>query len=286
MLDKLNFLGSHVVTAALIAVATIPTVTTPVSAETVSSSGDKTTNNLEVGAKTLEVAVKTPLVYESIATQGAETHTIDRLLEEKAIVKSGEISAFESLAQPSKVARDLLAQEPTPAPTTEPVPTTPAEPAPTPSTEPSSPGEVFQNPDLGRATRSGSSYVGVGGNIGIVDGNSDVGSGSFVLLSKLGLTYYLALRPSIFIGDNVSVLLPVTYDFDTKAEITEGYPIRPYLGAGIALTFNDSALDLLLTAGIDVPISSRFTATAAANMTPTNNFAFGIMLGIGYNISF
>jgi hypothetical protein len=41
--------------------------------------------------------------------------------------------------------------------------------------------------DPGRTTRGGSSYIGVAGNIGL-GGDSAIGEGSFMVISKIGLT--------------------------------------------------------------------------------------------------
>lgn len=140
----------------------------------------------------------------------------------------------------------------------------------------------------GRATRSGSSYVGIGGNFGIGDGDTALGETSFSIFSKIGLTRSLSVRPSILIGDNVTILLPITYDFSIGEGPTEGVGFRaaPFVGAGAAIsTGDDSGVDLLLTGGIDIPLSSQFTATAAVNASVTGNPAVGLFIGIGYNFA-
>jgi hypothetical protein len=53
----------------------------------------------------------------------------------------------------------------------------------------------------GRATRRGSSYIGVGGNIGL-GGNTTLSEGSFAVISKIGLSNNFSVRPSALIGDN------------------------------------------------------------------------------------
>lgn len=268
MINNLNFLKHHVLTAALITVSAVSTTASLVKAETiVNSTQERATTSI------VEKSINTNRVESTTVSEASEASIVTHAATDITPITQTEISTPESLAQPSKIAQDLLAQEPAPIP-------------PEPTTEPTTPSDVFRDPDPGRATRSGSSYVGLGGNIGLTGGGSAVGDGSFVILSKIGLTYYLSVRPSIFFGDDVSILLPLTYDFGTKAELVEGYPIRPYVGAGVAFTFDDDFIDALFTAGIDVPISQRFTATAAANVTPFNDFSFGIMIGVGYNIGF
>ncbi|MBD2022037.1 hypothetical protein H6F43_17810 [Leptolyngbya sp. FACHB-36] len=173
----------------------------------------------------------------------------------------------------------------TTSPGTTPDATTPGTTPTSPTTTPSSP-ETTVSP--GRATRSGSSYVGIGGNIGIGDGDTALGEGSFAVISKIGLTRSFSVRPSFLIDDDVTILLPLTYDFSFGAGPTAdlGFSAAPYVGIGAAIsTGDDSGVDLLLTGGIDVPLSSQFTATASVNASVTGNPAVGIFLGIGYNFA-
>lgn len=138
----------------------------------------------------------------------------------------------------------------------------------------------------GRSTQSGSSYVGIGGNIGIGTGDTALGRGSFAVISKIGLTRNFSVRPSVLFGDSTTILVPVTYDFSFGEGPTSnlGFSAAPYLGAGVAIsTGNNSNVGFLLTGGIDVPLSSQFTATAAVNASLSGNTAVGILVGVGYN---
>jgi hypothetical protein len=138
--------------------------------------------------------------------------------------------------------------------------------------------------DPGRPTRSSRSYIGIGGNVGIARGSTDVGEGAFVVLSKIGLTEVISARPAVFFGDDVTFLIPITYDFYPKATIANEYRVAPYLGGGLAITTRSGdSISALLTAGVDVPIGSQFTATAALNLTLFNDTDFGLMIGVGYN---
>jgi hypothetical protein len=140
----------------------------------------------------------------------------------------------------------------------------------------------------GRATRSGSSYFGVGGNIGLGDGDTAIGEGSFAVISKIGLTRAFSVRPSALIGDSVTILLPVTYDLSFGEGPTGelGFTAAPFVGAGAAIsTSDDASVDLLLTGGIDVPLSPQLTGTASVNASVTGNVAVGVLLGIGYNFN-
>ncbi|MFW6264355.1 MAG: hypothetical protein ACOC3E_02415, partial [Cyanobacteriota bacterium] len=67
----------------------------------------------------------------------------------------------------------------------------------------------------GRATRAGRSYVGAGVNIGF-DGDTALGDTNFTVISKIGLTNTLSVRPSVIIGDDTAFLIPVTYDFQLR----------------------------------------------------------------------
>lgn len=178
---------------------------------------------------------------------------------------------------------------------------TPATPSPTPDTTtpgtftPTTPTDTTPrtSPNTrtitpGRATSSGSSYFGVGGNIGLGDGDTAIGEGSFAILSKIGLTRNFSVRPAALFGDNVTILLPVTYDFRFGEGPTGelGFTAAPFLGVGAAIsTGNDSSVDLLLTGGIDVPLGTQFTATASVNASVTGNAAVGLLLGVGYNFN-
>jgi len=140
----------------------------------------------------------------------------------------------------------------------------------------------------GRATRSGSSYFGVGGNIGLGDGDTAIGEGSFAVISKIGLTRAFSVRPSALIGDSVTILLPVTYDLSFGEGPTGelGFTAAPFVGAGAAIsTSDDASVDLLLTGGVDVPLTPQLTATASVNASVTGNVAVGVLLGIGYNFN-
>lgn len=134
-----------------------------------------------------------------------------------------------------------------------------------------------------RSTRSGSSYIGVGVNFG-VSGGSDLGRTSFAIISKLGLTEVISVRPSVLVlSDFATILLPVTYDLAPQQAFRD-VQFAPYLGGGIAInTGSNSSVGPMLTAGIDVPLSSGFTVNAAANLAFLNTTDLGILIGIGYN---
>ncbi|MEH1938727.1 MAG: hypothetical protein V7L01_00575 [Nostoc sp.] len=156
------------------------------------------------------------------------------------------------------------------------------------TTQPSAPKVAQSDIDLGRTTRGGSSYVGVAANIGVSGGDSSLGDGNFAVVSKIGLTNSISVRPSAVFGDNTTVLLPITYDFSFKSAdaFTEPLAIAPYVGVGGAYkTGDDSQLAFLVTGGIDVPLNSQFTATAAVNAGFFDETDIGLLLGVGYNFT-
>ena len=149
-----------------------------------------------------------------------------------------------------------------------------------------SPSEIAKTTiqiEPGRATRSSSSYFGLAGNIGL-DGNTSVGDSALAVISKIGLTDSFSFRPSAFIGDDLTFLLPLTFDFFGKPIPEANTRIAPYLGGGLSLaTGEGDTVGLLLSAGLDVPLSAKFTANTAINVKFLDNSAVGLLLGLGYN---
>ncbi|BAZ52530.1 hypothetical protein NIES4103_51930 [Nostoc sp. NIES-4103] len=140
--------------------------------------------------------------------------------------------------------------------------------------------------DVGRPTRGGSSYIGIAGNIGLDGGESSLGDGNFAAVSKIGLTNTFSFRPSAVFGDNTTILLPLSYDFTFQEAdpFSEPLAIAPYIGAGAAISTGDnSEVGFLLSGGIDVPLTSQFTATAAVNAAFFDETDLGLLIGVGYN---
>lgn len=162
----------------------------------------------------------------------------------------------------------------------------------TPTTNPSRVTTVTSNsPDIaqaeidpGRPTRSGSSYIGIGGNVGI-GGDTAIGEFGFAVFSKIGLTQRFSLRPAIVVSGDADILIPITFDFPIQAEPFERINLAPYVGAGaIITTSDDSTVGLLLTGGVDLPLSPQFTATAGLNLGfNTDTVGVGLIVGVGYN---
>jgi len=171
--------------------------------------------------------------------------------------------------------------------------TTPSQTQPNLITPGNAPGPTAPNNNPGNVeplskTTGGSSYVGIAGNIGLSGGETALGVGSFTLISKVGLLRNISIRPTAVIGDNNTVLIPLTYDFSLQRQdvLSRAFRIAPYIGAGIAInTGNNSDTGALITAGVDVPLTPQFTANAALNVGFVNNTSIGLLVGIGYNFS-
>src|SRR6476661_9764326 len=138
----------------------------------------------------------------------------------------------------------------------------------------------------GRATRSGPSYIGIGGNLGF-GGDSALGDSSFAIISKIGLTNNFSVRPSVLFRDNLTVLVPVTYDFVSQeaVEVSDDFVITaaPYAGAGVAFSTGDNSnFGFLISGGVDVPLSRNFTATAGLNVGFLDGAEVGLLVGVGY----
>jgi len=144
---------------------------------------------------------------------------------------------------------------------------------------------VAQNVDItpGRATRGGSSYIGIAGNLGL-SGDTGLGDGAFVINSKIGLTRNVSFRPAVAFGDDTDFLLPLTYDFVIEsADPFAPIPFAPYLGGGVILSTNgDNDIGFLLTGGVDVPLSTQFVANASINVGFRNDTDVGLFVGVGY----
>ncbi|MEH1864059.1 MAG: fasciclin domain-containing protein [Nostoc sp.] len=139
----------------------------------------------------------------------------------------------------------------------------------------------------GRTTLGGPSYIGVGGNIGLSGSDTALSDGNFTVISKIGLTRNISVRPSVLFGDDTVFLVPLTLDFTPRASADVGdrtFFISPYIGAGVAIEANlDTDFGLLLTGGVDIPLGSRFTLNGAVNAAFMDETDVGLQLGLGYN---
>ncbi|MGV2826952.1 hypothetical protein [Myxosarcina sp. GI1(2024)] len=131
----------------------------------------------------------------------------------------------------------------------------------------------------------GQSYVGIGGNIGITGEDSSVGDSGFALLGKTAFTSNLGLHGSVIFGDTSSTQLALTYG--VPVTYRGSTVVYPFVGGGVVIDefFDEFDLGGLITTGVDVPISSRFTGNASLNVGITDDeTGLGLLLGVGYNL--
>ncbi|MEH1930306.1 MAG: hypothetical protein V7K83_22970 [Nostoc sp.] len=176
---------------------------------------------------------------------------------------------------PTPTPTPVIPRDTTPTPT----PVIPRDITPTPT--PVIPGDTTQDETM--PTRN---YIGVGGNFGL-SGDTALGENAFTIYSKIGLTNNFSFRPAAAISDKAVFLIPVTIDFPVESitDLGESQIIAvPYIGGGAAISTSEgSSVGFLLTGGVDVPVSPKFTATAGVNVDFIDKTDVGLLLGIGYN---
>ncbi|MEL7244138.1 MAG: hypothetical protein AAGM40_17645, partial [Cyanobacteria bacterium J06573_2] len=165
---------------------------------------------------------------------------------------------------------------PRPPITPQPRPVTPRPPAP----------PIREIPPPSRKAKFLPNYIGIGGNFGL-DGDTALGENSFTVFSRIGLTNNFSFRPSAMIGDEAAILVPLTIEFPIKSSaVFRKSPIIavPYIGAGAMFsTDDDNSVKFLVTGGVDIPITPKFTGTAGVNVGISDETDVGIKLGIGYS---
>ncbi|MBF2050174.1 hypothetical protein HJG54_32370 [Leptolyngbya sp. NK1-12] len=144
--------------------------------------------------------------------------------------------------------------------------------------------QVSQAVTPGRATRSGPSYVGVGGNLGF-GGDTALGETNFTIFSKIGLTRNFSARPSVVVGSDPTILLPLTADLPIGAIAEDiDFAVAPFVGGGLAIsTGSDSLARPLITGGIDIPVADRVTVVAQGNVAFFRDTEGSVIIGVGYN---
>ena len=118
-------------------------------------------------------------------------------------------------------------------------------------------------------------------------GDTALGENGFTVFSKIGLTNNFSFRPSVTIKDKAAFLIPLTIDFPIQSSNVFRKPKTiaiPYLGGGaVVTTGDDSSVELLITGGVDVPLSDKFTATAGVDIGFSDDTDVGLKFGIGYS---
>ncbi|MDJ0692914.1 MAG: hypothetical protein QNJ49_00400 [Mastigocoleus sp. MO_167.B18] len=136
-----------------------------------------------------------------------------------------------------------------------------------------------------QSKRPGDNYIGLGSIIGGDTDFVDAAIISKVKLLNLGSSKSISVRPSaVFSNGDLDVRIPATLDW-TKINRDLGEfngRVTPYAGGGVAIDSGGDA-DLMLTAGVDVQLTPRFTGTAAANVLFLGETEFDTTVGVGYN---
>ena len=118
------------------------------------------------------------------------------------------------------------------------------------------------------------------------DGDTALGENGFTVFSKIGLTNNFSFRPAVTINDDAVFLIPVTVDFPIKSSSVfrrSSTIAVPYIGGGaLVSTGDDSSIGFVLTGGVDIPLSDKFTATAGVDVGFSDETDVGLKLGIGY----
>ncbi len=120
------------------------------------------------------------------------------------------------------------------------------------------------------------SYVGIGG-----------GDDGFVINGKITLDDNLSIRPSVATdfnfddSEDVSYLLPLTYDFNA---VDADANLYPFVGAGIGGDLgDDSTVEFALTGGLDYRFSDHWVANGSVNYLPfADADEVDFMVGVGY----
>ncbi|MEG5071495.1 hypothetical protein [Microcoleus sp. B3-D2] len=242
------------------------------------------TENSEETAKIADNGVEVQSTVETAKKSDRPTSIVaeSNNLEVTATKEEKEVqTAQELLSNPVSTSASALTNQPKVAEK----PATLSEPTET-ASEPTE--KVAQGTQIrpGRATRSGPSYVGIGGNVGF-GGDSALGDGSFAIISKIGLTNNLSVRPTVLFRDNLTLVVPVTFDFVSQqtVEVSEDFVISaaPYAGAGVIVTTGDDGnFGFLISGGVDVPLTRNLTATAGLNIGFVDGADVGLLVGVGY----
>ena len=127
--------------------------------------------------------------------------------------------------------------------------------------------------------------IGIGGSIGLSDSRGS-GMSGFAILSRLGFSDSLSLRSASVFGDRTVNTFALTFDFPIRGNSGQTRFI-PFLGGGVVLdsdySFGDLEVNGLISGGIDIPLSRRFTATVMIDVDFIDDTNLGLLLGVGYN---
>ncbi|MEL7495912.1 MAG: hypothetical protein AAGJ95_18380 [Cyanobacteria bacterium J06554_11] len=120
-------------------------------------------------------------------------------------------------------------------------------------------------------------YVGIGG-----------GDDGFAVNGKLSLAENLSIRPEVATdfdfddGEDLTYLVPITYDFNTIG--TGRTAFNPFVGAGVSGDIgDDSDIDFSLVAGTDYRFADKYVANGSVSYSPfADDDEVDFTVGIGY----
>lgn len=127
-------------------------------------------------------------------------------------------------------------------------------------------------------------HIGVGGNIGVSDGDTGLSDSGFAIMTKTDLNDRFSIRGTNVFGSTRN---------DNAMALTANFPIRsksgdvqaiPFLGGGVLISSKSFLEEVkvggLVTGGIDIPLSRRFTLTTAVNAGFSDTTNVGVRLGV------
>ncbi len=135
-------------------------------------------------------------------------------------------------------------------------------------------------------TRQLRHFVGIGGSIGAGGEDTGLSEGGFAIITRRDLNDRLSIRSTNVFGstrnDNAMAL---TVSFPVQSRSGE-VRLIPFVGGGVLISsksfFEDVLVRGLVTGGVDLPLSRRFTATTAINVGFIDTTSVGIRLGVMY----
>ena len=133
-----------------------------------------------------------------------------------------------------------------------------------------------------------SSYIGVGGAIGLGGNTTSLGTGGVAILTKVGFTENLSLHDVtvLFGGGAATSMIILTADFPIRNGSGQTV-ISPFVGGGAMLRYAEGLyISPAVSGGVDVPLSNNLTGTLRINAGfPSNrNADIGVLIGAGYNV--
>jgi hypothetical protein len=132
------------------------------------------------------------------------------------------------------------------------------------------------------------SYIGIGGGIGLSGNTTSLGTGGLAILSKVGFTENLSLHDAtiLFGGGAATSMIILTAEFPIRNSAGQ-IVVSPFIGGGAMLRYNQGLfISPAISGGLDMPLSRSFTGTVRINAGfPSDRPAdVGILIGAGYNI--